>query len=248
MINNNNLVKAIMMSGNSADIIESSIRHNLTKLDAITVIDNNSTDGSIEILEKLSIEYKGRLEVVYTKYSNTKDYLITTNLFKEKIKTAELAPDFLFCLDADEFIHAKNFDELFSIPDNHVGLIKWKCYIPNKLDHKNYPLEMTDQRSKEPEYAYKVIIPKNVNGILMLGSHCIHYNDKRIPSIEISNMYLAHYPVRNIKQINRKIKFATEFAKNEGKSQVFHLRNIKEIESLEELINMAVNYGFKKND
>lgn len=241
------LIKAIIFSGNSADIIELSIRHNLTKVDEILVLDNDSTDGSVEILEKLCDEYKGRLNVIYTKYSNTKDYLITTNFFKEKIKASESAPDFLFCLDADEFIHAENFDELLTIPDNHVGIIKWKCYIPNKIDHKNYPVEMTDARSSEPEYAYKVIIPKNVNGMLMLGSHFLHYDDKRVPSVEMNSMYLAHYPVRSIEQINSKIKFATEFAKDEDNYQVFHLRNIKKIESLDELINMAINYGFNND-
>ncbi len=239
---------AIMATGNDADIIELSVRHNLSKVDEILAIDNNSTDGTKDILETLTKEYNGRLKILNVHNKNSQDSVLTLNLFKEQIKLSDNPPDFLFVIDADEFIHADNFDELLTIPANHVGVIKWKTYIPSSLDHKDYPLEMTNERSREPEYAYKVIIPKNVNGMLMLGSHCIHYNNKRIPSIKISSMYLAHYPVRNIKQMNRKIRFATEFAKNEEKSQVFHLRNIKEIESLDELINMAVNYGFKRND
>src|SRR6185436_15684300 len=46
----------VMMVRNEADIIEASVRHNLSCLDRLAVIDHGSFDGTSEILRQLAAE------------------------------------------------------------------------------------------------------------------------------------------------------------------------------------------------
>lgn len=236
-------VRGIMTSGNDGDILELSIRHNLSKLNELMVIDNNSTDGSKEIIENLMLEYNGRLKTINVNHSSSQEFVIMSNFIKEQIKLSDNQPDYLFFLDADEFIDAKDFSELELIPDNCVGIAKWKCYIPTRLDHKNFPDEMLYRRDSEPLGCHKVVIPKHCNGFLTLGNHYLHQRENRAEMYELKTISLAHYPVRSVDQMNNKIKFANWISKDENSSQTFHLRSSKQISTLEDLIEKAMTYS-----
>lgn len=237
-------VIALMNTGNDADIIELSIRHNLKHLSKIVVLDNNSQDGTREIIDNLIVEFPSRISMLYTHSKNTSEHMYTTNFIKQQILDFD-DPDYLIVLDADEFIKAENLIELSSIPSNHVGFIKWKCYIPNSLDHKNFPEEMHYRRDREPEGCHKVIMPRGVEGHLILGNHYLHQgaDSHRAPSYELQTISLAHYPVRSLDQMNKKIDFISNFLKYESPTQSYHLRNAKHLETLDELIKKALLYA-----
>lgn len=238
------IVNAIMNTGNDVDIVEISLRHNLSKLNQILVIDNNSTDGTKDVIEKLILEYgEERLKLIHTDSKTPNQHVVTINFFKEQIKLSGNQPDFLFFLDADELIYADDFSELNLIPENNVGIVKWKCYIPNRLDHVDFPKEMEYRRESEPEGCHKVVIPSHCNGFLILGNHYLHQDHKRAASYELKTISLAHYPVRSIEQMNKKIEFITKFLKYEDPSQSYHLRSYTKLETLEELINKAIYYA-----
>lgn len=237
-------VIALMNTGNDADIIELSIRHNLKHLSKIIVLDNNSQDGTREIIDTLIEEFPNRINIMYTDSRTTTEHMYTTNFAKQKILDFD-DPDYLIVLDADEFIKADDLSELKTIPENHVGLIKWKCYIPNRLDHKNFPEEMQYRRDREPDGCHKVIMPRGVEGHLILGNHYLHQGEDshRAPCYELKTISLAHYPVRSIEQINKKIDFISKFFKYENPTQSYHLRNTKHLETLEELVKKALQYS-----
>lgn len=236
-------VYGIINTGNDSDIIGLSLKHNLKFFNKVIIIDNNSVDGTKEILESICLEYPGRISVIHTESKNPEQHVITINFIKEQIKTSIDQPDYLFFLDADEFIHAENLDELKTIPENFVGEVKWKCYIPNKLDHKNYPEEMLYRRDHEPTGCHKVVLPKTTNGFLILGNHYLHQNDQRVSSMELKTIFLAHYPVRSIEQIKKKMDFVSKFLKYENPNQSYHLRKQIQLETLEDLIKMATYYA-----
>ena len=49
-------IVGVAMVRNEADIVEAFVRHNLTQVDALTVVDHGSTDGTSEILAALVAE------------------------------------------------------------------------------------------------------------------------------------------------------------------------------------------------
>lgn len=237
-------VIAIMNTGNDEDIVELSVRHNLKYLSKIIIIDNNSQDETKEIINKLSQEFPKSVYVVNVESNTPTEHILNTNFFKQQIIDFD-NPDYLFILDADEFIKCDNLEELKLIPEGHVGNVSWQCYIPNKLDHKNYPEEMTHRRDHEPEGCHKVVLPKGVNGCLILGNHYLHQgqNSVRAPSYNLKTITLAHYPVRSIKQMNKKIEFVTNFLKYEDPRQSYHLRRQIKLDTLEDLIDKALKYA-----
>lgn len=245
-------VVAIMNTGNDADIVELSIRHNLSKLTGILVIDNDSTDGTREIIDNLIEEFgQHRLKVIYTHSQTKEEHVATTNFFKEQIKAAAVPPDFLFIIDADEFIAADDFSELNSIPENHIGAVSWKCYVPTSLDHKNFPEEMKYRRDHEPSDSacHKMVIPSYSNGFCEIGYHYLQQGgDVRVPLHELKTIFLAHYPVRSIKQINKKIEFISNVFKDAAPEVARQVRTIEKIETLDKLIHKALTYASINND
>lgn len=237
------IVNAIINTGDDIDIVELCLRHNLKYFDQILVLDNNSTDGTKEVIDRLIFEYGEKLKLIHINSQTAAQHVVTINFFKEQIKLSENPPDYLFVMDADEFIYADNLSELESIPDGFVGQASWRCYIPNRLDHVNFLKEMSHRRDSEPSGCHKVIIPKETNGFLILGNHYLHQDHKRVPAVELKTIFLAHYPVRSVKQMKKKIDFMTKALSGEDPSQSYHLRNIKYIETLEELVDKATNYA-----
>ena len=88
---------------NEADVIEPFVRHNLGFMDALFIADNNSVDGTREILVQLQQE--GLPIVLF-------DDPIVGHFQAEKVTAMyrqivpEFKPRFVFLLDADEFIIA----------------------------------------------------------------------------------------------------------------------------------------------
>ena len=245
-------VVAIMNTGNDADIIELSIRHNLSKLNGILIIDNNSTDGTREIIDTLIHEFGNhKLKVIYTHSKSKEEHVVTTNFFKESIKASAQPPDFLFIMDADEFIMADDFSELNTIPEKYIGAVSWKCYVPNQLDHKNFPAEMQHRRDHEPleSACHKIVIPANSNGFCEIGYHYLQQGgDVRVPQHELKTIFLAHYPVRSISQINKKIEFISNVFKDADPEVARQARTLEKIETLDALIHKALTYASINND
>ncbi|CAB4122159.1 Glyco_tranf_GTA_type domain containing protein [uncultured Caudovirales phage] len=240
-------VNAIINCGNDVDIIEQSVRHNMKHFVKIMVMDNESKDGTLDVLDKLQDEFQQRLIIKKQAYKNVEEYVEQTNLMALFMKKT---CEYLFLLDADEFLFTdeKGMEELNLIPPGDVGIVKWRCYLPNRLEHKNYIEEMTYRRDREPDGCHKVVLPYKTYGELVLGNHYLHQErGTRSGSVELQSMFLAHFPVRSLAQFNKKVDFITAFLENGDESQSFHLRKIKKLTTLEEMIDKALNYADNGN-
>ena len=115
----------VSMVRNEADIIEPFVRHNLTILDGLAIVDHGSYDATLAILDRLARE---RLPLVV--YENDMPgYLqehITTSAVRRTL--SELGADFVFPLDADEFLKVPSRVELErglrAIPPGMHGLLR----------------------------------------------------------------------------------------------------------------------------
>ena len=143
--------------------------------------------------------------------------------------------DYIFPLDADEFIYCPSREKLNAfltlIPQNRVGMYIWRGYLPSSTEYDpDFICHFTDQR-KEEILTPKVIIPRAIaeTCILTIGSHYMIDSDgKEIKStvfiepnnqqfyywfierfqaefITTNDLWLGHYPIRSTIQQIKKV-------------------------------------------
>lgn len=224
----NNRVVMNILAKNEADIIESNIRvHKALGVDAFVVMDNDSTDGTREILERLQkdmeiiiIEEKGL-------YSQKKWMTGLADIAKRK-----LGADWVISNDADEFwlpTENRSIKELLSFKGNVLICHRYNMVLAEELNNQFfnsiYKVENPIFYDKEKQLkrekvsivltkiAPKVIV--NPHGLFHVsgGNHsAVHIRNLRgilgksdkDPQFKDINVY--HYPIRSYEQFEKNIK------------------------------------------
>ncbi len=220
------LVMTILVK-DEADIIEANIRtHASLGIDAFVIMDNNSTDGTRDILAKLQKEFEIIIIDEVGDYNQAKWMKSLAKIAKEKLKA-----DWVINNDADEFW----------IPNNKLNLKENLAFKGSVLTIQRYNMLLLDKQEffKSPYYVKNPIFyskenqlnskkisitltkiaPKtiiNPNGLIYLrgGNHkalhianirdylCSGYDKiKRFKNIEV-----FHYPIRSYAQFEKNIK------------------------------------------
>lgn len=223
----------LSMVRNESDIIETFIRHNLTLLNELHVVDHNSSDNTREILTLLKQEGLPIHIYHYNELEFAPERVL--NHMMQHILNNDADIDYIFPLDADEFIYCPSREKLNAfltlIPQNHVGMYTWRGYLPSSTEYDpDFICHFTDQR-KEEILTPKVIISRAIaeTCILTIGSHyMIDRDGKEIKStvfIEPNNqqfyywfierfqaefiitndLWLGHYPIRSTPQQIKKV-------------------------------------------
>lgn len=207
-------IAGIAMIKNEADIVEAFVRHNITYLDVMVVIENSSTDGSREIL--LALQREGLPIVIFD--DPIFGYFQSEKMSHIYRKTViEFMPDFIFLLDADEFINVKSRpileSQLSLIKKGSVGRIPWKTYIPSPDNCEENITDILRQipyrRNKEFIQRYKAVIPARVTDFgltIYQGNHLVYdASHQIIPPLDIPDITLGHFPIRSIDQFTSKV-------------------------------------------
>lgn len=194
-------IVGISMVKNEADVIEAMARHNLAFLDHLHFVDNGSTDRTVPILkllkeEGLSISVTADLRLGYPQA----DIL-------SKAANARFPNDTLFFLDADECLIGR-IDQFRTAlrAQSQPFLMPWVTYVPTPADNADdiNPLTRIQHRrvSESPQY-FKVALPANTPRpvVMQQGAHGL---DGYRPA-PISDIAIAHFPVRSVQQIISKI-------------------------------------------
>jgi glycosyltransferase involved in cell wall biosynthesis len=170
-------------------------------------MDNGSTDGTLEILAALKQEGLN-ITVFQNRAVTFNESDAITYLYNIAVK--EHSPDWIICLDADEFIDDRKIPGgikgyLFNLseasPDIDCIKIPMINYIATSFDNKNeviVPLRMA--RRQEPSDVYKVIVSgKFLEGEISIqhGSHWVSLRDRQVKEVFNNNLLLAHYPERS---------------------------------------------------
>jgi hypothetical protein len=195
---------------NEADIIEPFLRHNLRYLDAMLVMDDNSSDQTLPIISRLITE---GLPVHLCPIISPDAYRqseISTQLMREAAKHHRA--DWVFVLDADEFIGAPSGRLKMPPPEGaHPVRLPWKTYCAQKTDdasEANPVLRIVHRLKNEPVDS-KIAIPgplaKDPAAMVAPGNHFLMLRDRRIQDEAISDLWLAHFPVRSFAQYCVKI-------------------------------------------
>lgn len=248
---------------NEADIIEAFIRHNAPLVERMVVIDNGSTDGTIDILRSLARE-RFSLDIRQDPVPCHAQAAALTNLMHELAKTAR--PDLILPLDADEFLATHGGRDIGNIlsmlPQSRVTLLPWRTYAPLQSDDQteaNPVRRIHHRRSKEQPQYYKVLIPHpfhDARYALTAGNHWIRAaSGTQPPHTASGDLFLAHFPVRSAPQILRKVTEGLQRLRANPKRQPnegFHweemaerFRQSREISPCH-LTELAISYGCMK--
>lgn len=197
---------------NEADIIEVFVRHHLTLLDDLRIVDNDSTDGTYEILLELQREGLPLRVDRDSRTDHPQEHVISGLLagWTDPV-------DWVFCLDADEFIAAGSSDELrfllAPLDAAKVHTIPWRFFVPTDADDAREPnvlRRITNARVAPVDHELaKVVVPRRFLGQpdlrVRAGNHYVAQTDGVVlPLVPLTEPTLAHFPVRSAAQIAAK--------------------------------------------
>lgn len=204
---------AITMVKNEGDIIESFIRKNLSIVDRIVVIDNESEDKTKIILNKLMeeglpIDLKSEPNICHDQST-----VISRELH---LAFSNSTVTHVVLLDGDEILvegASGSFrSELAILQRGVCGKIPWVTYVPTPDDdwEEADPVRrITHRRESEPVVFYKVIVPRSAvtPGLwISNGNHEVMLpGGKPAPMCILADTTIAHFPVRSEAQLFGKV-------------------------------------------
>ena len=200
-------VAAITRVLNEADIIEAFVRHTAAFVSHHVFMDNGSADGTVEILRALAAE--GLPVSVYESRAvtfNESDTL--TQLYVQAC--ADMAPDWVLCLDADEFIDDRHtpsgllalLAEYAARPEPPDYLkIPVVDYIATSRDNpaeRATPLRISHRRA--PSDTYKIIVRGGLQTerlCIQHGSHWARLDGRAAREVVEPRLWVAHFSERS---------------------------------------------------
>lgn len=255
---------ALCMIRNEQDIIEPFLRHTAGLVDLVIVLDNCSTDASRKIITQTAQELGNIIVTDLPDQGYNQSETMTRVL--QHIQSTVFA-DFIFLLDADEFLAAKSKQELLTplsrLAPMTVGLMPWATYVPNPTlsEAENPdPLDrLTLRRTHESPQYYKAVL-RMAGGFdptlqVEQGNHQIRDSKgKKLPSEVLDDLELFHFPLRSIDQLLAKGVISWEAnqrrtAHKPDSEEAFQWKRLHEIAQLNErpsaelLLQEALKYA-----
>jgi glycosyltransferase involved in cell wall biosynthesis len=196
------------MVKNEQDIIEPFIRHNRRFLDAMIIVDNASVDGTRGIAVRCARELGGIIVTDSESFAYTQGEQITRLLHHCQ---AAFFADFVFFLDADEFISVRDREELGTklqaIQAGGVGLMPWRTFIldpalgDSAAQALDPPRTIRRRRTLERPLFRKAVL--RLDGacrpdlVVWQGLHnVVTKSGDMLPAIDLDDLPLFHFPVR----------------------------------------------------
>ncbi|RAP54388.1 MAG: hypothetical protein BZ137_02455 [Methanosphaera sp. rholeuAM130] len=197
---------------NEMDIIETFIRYHMNITDGMIILNNNSSDDTVDILKLLKDEYSA-LYVYDNPFDSHHDIGLEINYLLD-LAVREHKADMVIPLDADEFITAgtdstprEELEKLENIKDTYYSYY-WKTYLPiyDEFSLKN----LRYIRDSSLEDHEKIIIPSKLYEEYDIeinpGSHSlIDKNSNPLNKVNLESLSLAHIPIRSKAQCISKI-------------------------------------------
>jgi hypothetical protein len=208
----------VAMVRDEADIIEAFVRHNLTVVDGLAIVDHGSSDGTAEILAALVAEGLP-LRTTVERDADFRQSAVITRTAREVFAACD--PDYIFLLDADEFLKVPARARLEALleplpPDVHA-VQSWQSYVPDFAhEHDTVSLLKSARRAPPPQPAVnKAIVSRHFLGsptLIAEGNHLVlravgaeSYPIVRHAPLPEEECAIAHVPVRSAAQFSAKI-------------------------------------------
>jgi hypothetical protein len=206
-------IAALVMVRNEADIIEAFVRYNLKFLDELIIVLHSPHDDTARIIEQLKTE--GLPLVIKHNHELGFSKVEWMNKVAREVLATKRA-DFLFMLDADEFIKCSSrayLDEAIgAIPVGATAAMKWESYVPTPDDassERNVVKRIQHRVAVETNRVCKVTLCKRFADDSSLsiadGNHAVLRGrgelERPVPHVLFRGVSLAHFPVRSESQL-----------------------------------------------
>ena len=199
-------IAAVSLVKDECDIIELFVRINLRIVDHLFIIDNGSSDATLQII--CNIRDEGLpVTLMHDSSIDFQQDTIVTDALNRIALLGEF--DWFVCLDADEFISGNRDDfcqELESVCREHYARLRWKTFIPLSSDYFSFdnPIwQNFHSRIRETKQYFKVAIPASLvlSSRVSMGNHyLVDLSGKKRPFV-ILDTTIDHVPVRSSAQI-----------------------------------------------
>jgi hypothetical protein len=203
---------SVTRTGNENDIIEAFVRHHAKLFDLLLIVDDDSTDGTGEILAALQEE---GLPLVLFKASEVgwQEADLVTELARVAFRNhgaTWVAP-----LDADEFLELPAGAALANMLPKRSMLaaqLRWSNFVwSRKLDERlRNPVQRLRTRMPPRTDSYKLIVPLDAvmgdpDAMLLPGNHGVRAHGRNVDLFYRPELALCHYPIRSLEQIMSKV-------------------------------------------
>lgn len=208
---------AVTRVRNECDIIEAFVRHNASFLDRLYIVDNQSTDTTPIILQKL------RQEGFPLILSEDRDLSFhqaakTTEQIRQALKD-DHHWDIVFPLDGDEFLRVPDRSSLETQLETlfeggiHTGYLHLDHYSPTPVDDSRNldAIRRITHRAHVdfPPIGGKVVVPgsavRDRAFRLSEGNHGIAVDGAPMPRRLLDPVRLAHFPIRSSEQFKARV-------------------------------------------
>jgi len=201
----------ISMIRNEADIVRAFSDHLAAFFDVAYLLDHRSADGTGELLQRAAAARNGwkytRLE--FSGYHQKE----VSNFFMKKA-FEEASVDFLFFLDADEFLSVPTRAELVDYLSHNLsrkalGKCSWRNCCPVDFTRIKFCLGDEVWMASNTSSFSKMIIPREVYAAfghrlqVLQGNHGIEPLGEELPLVETCDLF--HMPVRSFHQMTQKV-------------------------------------------
>jgi hypothetical protein len=193
------------------DIIEPLLCHLDALFNKVYLLDHKSVDGTTEYL-KQAVAQRSEWVYIALEFNGTFQKHVSNILLKRAFADGA---DFVFYLDADEFIWVKDRQELEAsvqrLQDcDSVGYLSWRNCLPFRLNEGNFSFDTRIWLHDRSSIYKKVIISRtlferlNGNIVVLEGNHiAISSDNDKLEPIDLG--LLIHIPIRSKKQAEKKL-------------------------------------------
>lgn len=196
-----------------ADVIAATVQHMLGEVDCVLVEDNDSSDGTREILERLSgtLIVQGDDEVAYYQ---------AAHMSRLAVQAAEHGAEFVIPFDADEIWYSpfgRVGDVLLDHPEALIATAEMHDHVATGADPEGDPVTRMGWRRRSPGELPKVACRPNPPVRIHQGNHGADYGDTLHGLLQV-----RHFPYRSEAQFERKVRngaaayAATDLPEHEG--------------------------------
>lgn len=244
---------------NEADVVEAFVRHHARLAERMIVMLRPSEDETGDVLEQLRSE-----GLPLTILPDASPEFRQAQALQEAFSLAmKDEPDWILPLDADEFLTGDgDLPAAFaSLPTDVITLLPWRTYVPTAGDHpdeSNVLRRITHRRADEVRPFSKALIPSSLfrHAHLQTGNHTVidRSTEQPFPTVPSDSLSLAHFPVRSVAQIARKITSGWNGLTDPALArQVFHWRDLHARFAIHppaeaDLTTIALHYALHEED